>query len=143
VTPVRLRILLWLDLALLLGALAWVGSVGFHYPAAAGPAGLGALIGALRFARTHRDDSPLTMFPSHQLYGACIRSGIVFGVVGYAAFAASGVGVPDASAALEWRLFGGAVFGALAGVVAGWAAALVTSLWLVATRYWRRGHGAA
>src|SRR6266550_2917683 len=45
--------------------------------------------------------------------------GIVSGAIGYACLAALGIGVPAPEAALVWRVFGGAVFGAAAGVAAG------------------------
>ncbi len=64
--------------------------------------------------------------------------GILSGAVGYACFAALGIGIPTPQAALAWRVFGGAVFGAAAGAAAGAMVplvALVPSLVaLVATR---------
>ena len=136
-TRMRVRILLGLALTFLLPLIVWVGYMGYQYPAAAAPAGFGALIGALRFARYHRDDPPLTDpgLEWRQLFGACIWPGILVGAVGYAVLAAFGVGVPDSSVVLGWRVFGGVVFGALAGVAAAWAAAVLTSFWLLAHRY--------
>jgi hypothetical protein len=62
---------------------------------------------------------------------------ILFGALGYAALGAFGVGVPSPEAPFFWRLFGGLVFGALAGVIAGWAVALVAEL-LLNTRWVRQ-----
>ena len=45
--------------------------------------------------------------------------GIVSGAIGYACLAALRIGVPAPEAALVWRVFGGAVFGAAAGAAAG------------------------
>jgi len=147
VSRMRLRIVLGLALAFLLPLVVWVGYMGVQYPAAAAPAGLGALIGALRFARHHRDGTPPPLTDPglewRQLFGACLWLGILFGAVGYAAFAGYGIGVPDAGAVLGWRLFGGAVFGALAGVAAAWAASIVASVWLLTRRFRRRRSSAA
>ena len=143
----RVRIRIGLVIAFLLPPLAWAVYKGAQYPAAAVPALLGALLGLVRFARFLPDD----FLPPHgrtdwlRLYGACTWPALVFGALGYAAFAALGVGVPNPDAALAWRVFGGVVFGALAGVVAAWAVALITSGVLIA-RAMRRGpreHGAA
>jgi len=147
VSRMRFRILLGLALAFLLPLVAWVGYMGVQYPAAAAPAAFGALLGAFRFARHHRDDPRLLLTdPSvewRQLFGACIWPGILFGAVGYAAFAAYGIGVPDVGVMLGWRVFGGAVFGALAGVAAAWAASTLTSFWFLARRFRRRRSSAA
>jgi hypothetical protein len=79
------------------------------------------------------------------LYGACIWPALVVGALGYATFAALGVGVPNPNAMIGWRIFGGITFGALAGVVAGLAVALITSgvLSLRILRRDHREHGAA
>lgn len=45
--------------------------------------------------------------------------GIAGGAIGYAGLAALGIGVPAPEADLGWRIFGGLVFGAAAGVVVG------------------------
>ena len=42
--------------------------------------------------------------------------GIAGGAIGYAALGALGIGVPAPDAALEWRIFGGLVFGAAIGL---------------------------
>jgi hypothetical protein len=42
--------------------------------------------------------------------------GMAAGAIGYAALGALGIGVPDPGAALEWRIFGGLVFGAAIGL---------------------------
>jgi hypothetical protein len=142
-----MRILLGLAILLLLPLVTGAVYIGIQYPAAAAPALLGALLGSLRFARGMPDDFGNANPRSHwlQLYGACTWPALLFGALGYAAFAALGVGVPDPNASLPWRLFGGAVFGALAGVVATWTVALITSTLLIARmiRRYRRHHGAA
>ena len=127
---VRGRALLVLSALVLVPLLAGAVYLGIRFPAAAIPALIGALFGAQRvYSRT----SEYPVLPPVQdqwlrIYGACTWPALLLGAVGYAALAALGIGVPNQEATVFWRLFGGAVFGALAGVIAGWAVALVTEL---------------
>jgi hypothetical protein len=54
---------------------------------------------------------------------------ITGGAVGYTLLAAFGIGVPAADAALQWRMFGGLVFGAAAGVAAALVVCRVALFW--------------
>ena len=144
---IRVRVLLGLAILLLAPIVAWVVYMGARYPAAAIPALFGAIAGSLRFRRRmpHGLESLNPRSDSMQLYGACTWPALLTGALGYAAFAAAGVGVPNPDAALQLRVFGGVVFGALAGVAAGWLVALMASVVLIVrlVRAYRHQRGAA
>jgi len=116
------RIWLWLIVGLISFGylLAWLTPLAVRFPAASVPAILGAGFGFIRGRRrpqgeTHRISNEIQMrIQSHTLVW-----GILSGAVGYASFAALRIGVPAPEAALAWRVFGGAVFGAAAGAAAG------------------------
>ena len=116
------RIWLWLIVGFIsFGYLfAWLTPLAVRFPAASVPAILGAGFGFIRGRRrpqgeTHRISNEIQMrIQSHTLVW-----GILSGAVGYAPFAALRIGVPAPEAALAWRVFGGAVFGAAAGAAAG------------------------
>ena len=107
----------------------WLVALGIRFPDASLPATLSAGIGIYQVRRrTHGVTLPgsveALMRRENQLAEPALW-GIVGGALGYAGFAAFGIGVPTPDAPLAWRVFGGAVFGAAAGVAAGWIGALV------------------
>ena len=123
----RVRILVLLALLAQLGLVALLLYLALVYPAPATPAVLGAALGAIKNARRTRDPVQLSTPQDvarhlqdewQRAFGASLWPGLGFGAIGYAVLAAFAIGVPDASAALGWRILGGITFGALAGVAA-------------------------
>jgi hypothetical protein len=108
------------------------GVFGWKYPAASAPALLGALLGALRFVRTEPTEVPQhdRRAYSRRMYDMCIVPAIVAGALGYPSLTAFGVGIPESSSSLGWRLLRGAAFGGLAGIVMGWGVSGLTVLFL-------------
>ena len=112
---------MWLALGIVPFAylLTMLSGLAIRFPAASVPAILGALFG---YYRGRRSGIQIIAVPSKMgelIYGHTVGWGIIGGALGYAAFAAGGVGVPAPDASLVWRLFGGMVFGAAAGAGAG------------------------
>jgi hypothetical protein len=93
--------------------------LGFMFPAASIPA-----LTAAGFARF----SSRTM-PESYTHGRVLGWAIAGGAGGYALFAALGIDVPAPDAPLVWRVFGGLVFGAVAGVAA-WLVVSYMSIYL-------------
>jgi len=115
------RIWLWLIVGLISFGylLAWLTPLAVRFPAASVPAILGAAFGYLRGRRRRGEAHPNVMEAQMRIQSHALVWGIVSGAVGYACLAALGIGVPAPEAALVWRVFGGAVFGAAAGAAAG------------------------
>jgi len=116
------RIWLWLVVGLMSFGylLAWLTPLAVRFPAASVPAILGAAFGFLRSRRGGRGEAhPNLREGQMRIQTHTLVWGIVSGAIGYACLAALGIGVPAPEAALVWRVFGGAVFGAAAGVAAG------------------------
>ena len=126
---VRLMFWLWLGLALvsLCGLLALLLPIGIRFPAASTPAILGAAFGFYRARRRGITLSagPLTSGQLLPLQSYTLFWGTLVGAVVYAALAVFRIGIPAPEAPLGWRLLGGLVFGATAGIVAGILAPLV------------------
>jgi hypothetical protein len=99
-----------------------LGYMVFRFPGPAIPALIAAGI-----AQFHSGIPPLRSLEDHLTLFLRSRDnsplfwGIAGGAIGYAGLAALGIGVPAPDADLGWRIFGGLVFGALAGVVVGLA----------------------
>ena len=99
-----------------------LGYMAFRFPAPAIPALIAAGI-----AQFHSGIPPLRSLEDHLTL--FLRAGdnsptfwgIAGGAIGYAGLAALGIGVPAPDADLGWRIIGGLVFGAAAGVVVGLA----------------------
>ncbi len=119
---IRPRIWLWLIVGLMSFGylLAWLTPLAVRFPAASVPAILGAAFGFLRGRRSRRGDAhPNLREAQMRIQSHTLVWGIVSGAIGYACLAALRIGVPAPEAALVWRVFGGAVFGAAAGAAAG------------------------
>jgi hypothetical protein len=94
-----------------------LGYLAFRFPAASIPALLAAGVARWHFrVRPPFDDMP--HWGLSTLLGRVIPWGITGGAIGYAVLSALGVGVPAPDAPFGWRVFGGLVFGAAAGVAA-------------------------
>jgi hypothetical protein len=104
-----------------------------RFPAATLPAVLMALVGLYRNRSMAALPSPkgwLDRDPPapdklddrfESLFGRILAWSLPGGALGYAALAAVGIGVPAPEVAVGWRVFGGLVVGAMAGVAAAWA----------------------
>jgi hypothetical protein len=113
----RLRVLSVAVITLCAVTLGAFIRIAWQYPAPSIPALLGALAGTWVSFRA-RDAHALHWLlfrDSHAFFGRLYRYSIGAGASGYGLLAALGVGVPDASVAVTWRLFGGLAIGALAG----------------------------
>jgi len=124
----RVRRGLVLSRGLLYVLLAVFLYLALRFPFAAVPGVVGALIGYRRSQATRLRAHQPMKGPDLREEGGPLRWALIAGAVGYAAFASAGVGVPAPEAPLPWRLFGGAVFGALAGVGSWWAVGVVRIL---------------
>lgn len=99
-----------------------LGYMALRFPAPAIPALIAAGI-----AQVHSGVLSLRSLEDHLTLflrardNSAIFWGIAGGAIGYGGLAALGIGVPAPDADLGWRVFGGIVFGALAGVVVGLA----------------------
>jgi hypothetical protein len=119
--------------ALLLVVLIALFYLGFRFPAASLPALLVALIAFYRnrsmaappSLKDWLDTDPPSMEElagrDESLFGRILAWSLPGGAIGYAGLAAAGIGVPAPEVAVGWRLFGGLVVGAMAGVAAAWA----------------------
>src|SRR2546427_5578601 len=119
---IRPRIWLWLIVGLVSFGylLAWLTPLAVRFPAASVPAILGAAFGFLRGRRRRQGEAdPIPREAQMRIQSHALVWGILSGAVGFACLAALGIGVPAPDAALVWRIFGGAVFGAAAGAAAG------------------------
>jgi len=119
---VRPRFWLWFLVGLIAFGylLAWLTPLAVRFPAASVPAILGAAFGFFRGRRRRRGEAhPNLREAQMRIQSHTLVWGILSGAVGYACLAALGIGVPAPEAALAWRVFGGAVFGAAAGAAAG------------------------
>jgi hypothetical protein len=117
----------------LLCVVVWIGTVGAAYPYPSILAALGASVGLVRFIRRHRSLLVASRAPTFadELFAACLLWGLPFGGLAYAVLAGLGIGVPDPTVALGWRVFGGLVLGMVAGLAAGMVLPLVLFLSLV------------
>jgi hypothetical protein len=105
--------------------------IGIAYAMISFPAGSIPALGAAMFARW-RFRAPSAQDPRFLFSTAFSRVApwaITGGAVGYTLLAAFGIGVPAADAALQWRIFGGLVFGAAAGVAAALVVCRVALFW--------------
>lgn len=116
----RRRFWLWLIVGLIgIGyILALLIPLAIRFPAASVPAILGATLGFLQ-GRRRAGAAPASAEADMRLHHHTLVWAISTGSVSYACLAALGIGVPAPEAALAWRVFGGAVFGAAAGAAAG------------------------
>ena len=116
----RLRVAAAFALVATIGFLAMLLGAAWKLPAAAGPALIGAAIGAVRIFRA-RDKGAVhwsQAFDYDRATKRVLLLSVGFGAVGYMILAAFGVGVPDPTVSLPWRAFGGFSVGAVAGVLA-------------------------
>ena len=112
---------LFLDLLIL-------GDMAFRFPAPAIPAliaaGIAQFHSGIPLLRSLEDH--LTLFlTAGDNSRKTIFWGIAGGAIGYGVLAALGIGVPAPEADLGWRIFGGLVFGAAAGIFVGLAVSSV------------------
>jgi hypothetical protein len=126
-------------LALLLtgtGVAAWIlipWAMRYPLPAVLGV--IGAVLAWVRFqARTRGRPYPI----DEGLFNEAIVVSAIVPAAAYLLFAAAKVGVPDASVSLPWRIVGGAVFGAIAGLGAAYLAALFAATVVVIRTFVRR-----
>jgi hypothetical protein len=105
--------------------------IGIAYATISFPAASIPALGAAAFARW-RFRAPSAQDPRFLFSTAFSRVApwaITGGAVGYTLLAGFGIGVPAADAALKWRIFGGLVFGAGAGVAAALVVCRVALFW--------------
>jgi hypothetical protein len=116
----RMRFLLVAILITLGLLVVWLSSLAVRFPAVCIPALLSAVFGYNWARRRAKSSSPLSPQVSQSLLmGRTLLWSIPGGALAYAVLAALQIGVPAPEVSLIWRVFGGAVFGAVAGVGAG------------------------
>jgi hypothetical protein len=104
-----------------------LGYMAFRFPGPAIPALMAAGIAQFHFGIPPLPSlkDPITLLTTGERSRKSLFWAIAGGAIGYAGLAALGIGVPAPDADLGWRIFGGLVFGAAAGVFVGLAVSSV------------------